>query len=364
MPETPSPVVAFLGPEATYTHQAALSAFPADKYELRSQTTIQDCFELVQKEKVRYGVVPFENSSNGSVIFTLDLFVDAQNLNPDILVDGEVYLPIHHCLLSRAAPDEEHDDDNDDEESSKLSKPWRKLEGALSPESGACTPTQAVPVPQKPRVKPNKDISHVRKLYSHPQAWGQCKLFLNTYLKGVEQQDVSSTSKAAELVAQDESGTSAAISSKIAGEMNNLEMLAEGIEDKEGNTTRFLIIRNTQDVPLSTVGLPAAAVPPPSASDEIDEQSGQKYKTLVSFTVAHGEAGALADCLAVFKRYNLNLTSINSRPSTESAWHYVFFIEFQGRKLAVGGKVNKALEELGWIAKEWRWLGSWENKLI
>lgn len=194
---------------------------------------------------------------------------------------------------------------------------------------------------------------------------------------------MSSTSRAAELVAQDEAGTSAAISSRIAGDVNNLDILAEGIEDKEGNTTRFFILRNRQDV-FATAASQSPISEPNSSSavastaldntlddredDEDEKDEEQKYKTLISFTVNHSEPGALADSLAVFKKYHLNLSSINSRPSTESAWHYVFFVEVLGRKLhregvEGGGKVNRALEELGAVAKEWRWLGSWENKL-
>lgn len=198
---------------------------------------------------------------------------------------------------------------------------------------------------------------------------------------------MSSTSRAAELVAQDEAGTSAAISSRIAGDVNNLDILAEGIEDKEGNTTRFFILRNRQDV-FATAASQSPISEPNSSSAvastaldntldaredyeyEKEEDEEQKYKTLISFTVNnHSEPGALADSLAVFKKYHLNLSSINSRPSTESAWHYVFFVEILGRKLhreggaGRGGKVNRALEELDAVAKEWRWLGSWENKL-
>lgn len=373
MPDQASEIVAFLGPRATYTHQAALSVFSADKYNLQPRINIADVFSAVQKREVRYGVVPFENSSNGSVIFTLDLFVDAQNRHPDILVEGEIYLPVHHCLLARPARSDCKLASSSS--SSSISERDRPLWKFPDEASGSCTPTQAAPIPPKPRVKPNQDISHITKLYSHPQAWGQCKLFLNTYLKGVEQQDVSSTSRAAELVAQDEAGTSAAISSRIAGHVNNLDVLAEGIEDKEGNTTRFFILRHSQDVAtasrsdISELNFHAA---PPTALDatldDREEEEEQKYKTLISFTVNnHSEPGALADSLAVFKKFHLNLSSINSRPSTESAWHYMFFVEILGRKLhrggGGGGKVNRALEELSGVAKEWRWLGSWENKL-
>ncbi|PPJ54626.1 hypothetical protein CBER1_06145 [Cercospora berteroae] len=351
MSETQKPAVAFLGPETSYTHQAALSVFPKDKYDLQWQHSIKEVFDLIQNEKVRYGVVPFENSTNGSVVWSLDLFVNAQNLHPDILVEGEVYLPVHHCLLGHSAP-------ADGEGNNSPSHPSvRKLKDSaiLPPDSGAITPTQSTPNPQKPRVKPLSSLAHIKKAYSHPQAWGQCKLFLDTYLKGIEKQDCGSTSRGAEFVAADESGTSAAIGSRFTGEVYGLDFLAENIQDAEGNTTRFLVLRNTQDVPIDSS---------PAASTDSEDQESQKYKTLVTFTVNHGEPGALADCLAVFKKFGLNLTSINSRPSTESAWHYVFFVECVGRKLSEGGKVNKALEELGSVAKDWRWLGSFENKLV
>lgn len=313
------------------------------------QTTIEDVFAAVQSGTVSHGVVPFENSSNGSVVFTLDLFADSHGRYPDILVCGEVYLQVQHCLVGHTAkPSPEPS------AAKSTGKPWRKQnDGSDEPSnlSGQVTPTKAVPQPGKPRVEPTHDITHITKLYSHPQAWGQCKLFLSTYLKGIERQDVSSTSKAAELVAQDTSGTSAAISSRIAAEINGLDVLAGGIEDNEGNSTRFFILRRRQDVSL------------PHA--ETADDYSAKYKTLVSYTVEHEEPGALADCLAVFEKYGLNLTSINTRPSGEAPWHYIFFVEFMGRKLAegAGGAVSEALQELGKVAKSSRWLGSWENAL-
>jgi len=81
--------------------------------------------------------------------------------------------------------------------------------------------------------------------------------------------------------------------------------------------------------------------------------------------VEHGEPGALADCLSVFKEHGLNLSSINTRPSGEAPWHYVFLVEVMGRKLAngKGGAVNGALHDLERVAKTCRWLGSWENAL-
>jgi prephenate dehydratase len=235
-------------------------------------------------------VVPFENSSNGSVVFTLDLFADTAGKYPDILVQDEIYLPVHHCLVAPAT-------DSSTKQSPTLAK--RQLADSGS---GTATPTQAHPSPQQPRVKPSGDLSRIKRLYSHPQAWGQCKIFLSAYFKGIERQDVSSTSKAAELVANDESGTSAAISSRIAGELNGLDLLAEGIEDVEGNSTRFFVIRR-KDPDGSVAG---------ETDGENEHRTGTGYKTLVSFTVHHTEPGALADCLAVFKR-SVGPTVLNTR---------------------------------------------------
>ena len=299
----------------------------------------------MQTGTASHGVVPFENSSNGSVVFTLDLFADLQGRYPDILVCGEIYLPVHHCLLGHVPS---HPSPKVDQAASRS-----LMSDGDSPDvSGTVTPTQAAPRPEMPRVKPSHDVKGIRKLYSHPQAWGQCKLFLSTYLKGVERQDVSSTSKAAEHVAQDTSGTSAAISSKIAAELNGLSVLAEGIEDNEGNSTRFFVLRRRQEAHKS------------EQFKEVDETTEmERYKSLVTFTVNHGEPGALARSLEVFNKFGLNLTSINTRPSGETQWHYIFFVEFTGRKRpeGKGGAVNDALKELDQVARSWRWLGSWES---
>ncbi|RMY93984.1 hypothetical protein D0862_09079 [Hortaea werneckii] len=374
--EAKKEVVGFLGPKASYTHQATLGHFPGPEYDVRPLTTIEDVFAAVQSGQAAYGVVPFENSSNGSVVFTLDLFADLHGRYPDILVWDEIYLAVHHCLLGQVPHTEPV------AKTAKLQGKSEQEEAAaadgerpnatfphLPPQppslSGQVTPTQAVPRPAKARVQPLHALTHVKKLYSHPQAWGQCKNFLAAYLKGVERQDVSSTSKAAQLVGEDTSGTSAAISSRIAAELNGLDVLAQGIEDNEGNSTRFFVVRRQSSDAVA--GSTTAAGNQETATAEDDQrEKAAEFKTLVSFTVDHGEPGALADCLEIFKKYGLNLTSINTRPSGEAAWHYIFFVEFMGRKLVgeQGGAVNEALQELDRVAKSWRWLGSWENALL
>jgi prephenate dehydratase len=202
------------------------------------------------------------------------------------------------------------------------------------------------------------DLSHITKIYSHPQAWGQCKSFLSTHLHGIERQDVSSTSRAAELASADTTGTSAAIASKIAAELiHPLDVLVEGIEDNEGNSTRFFVLRKLN----SGEDSPSCSSSTSQPSHDNDEEVEQ-HKTLITFTLLqHGSSGALADSLAVFKKHGINLTSINTRPSGQRAWDYVFFVEFQGRR---GSKrVDAALEELGREVKGWRWLGSWRSRL-
>lgn len=300
--------MAYLGPPASYTHQAALDSFPDPRFTLRPETSIEDVFAAVATGTASRGVVPFENSSNGSVVFTLDLFANQSGKYGDLVVVNEAYVRVNHCIVGHAT----------------------------SPE-GTGT-----------------DWKSITKLYSHPQAWGQCKNFLSTHLKHAEKQDVSSTSRGAALVASSPHDPQiAAISSALAARENNLSILAPNIQDSSSNTTRFLILRRRPE---------AEALDARTLIEEHVEQS--RYKTLISFTVAqHGAPGALADCLAVFKKYGITLTSINSRPSGEASWHYVFFVEFRGRKRSVeqGGVVNEALGELGGVAKGWRWLGSFED---
>jgi len=293
-----------------------------------------DIFEAVQSGQVFRGVVPFENSTNGSVVFTLDLFADRSFSYPDISVCGEAYLDVRHYLLGQLG----------------------SLSLADSPEiSGSSTPTSAIPNPLRPRTKPFSSVRHIQRIYSHPQAFGQCEIFLGTYLKGIERVDVNSTSKAAELVKLDPSGTSAAIASQVASEVHHLNVLAKGIEDREDNTTRFFVLRkgasNQDHYGISF------------ASQQLNSMNPLS-KSLVSFTVDHRSPGALADVLECFRRHRLNLTSINSRPSCIVPFQYIFFVEFEGSKLRdPDGMVNSALNSLTDVAQSWRWLGSWDDKL-
>lgn len=172
--------IAYLGPEATFTHQAARSKFGAS-VQYAPQVYIGDVFEAVTRGQADYGVVPVENSWEGAVNHTLDMFIDS-----DVQVCAQVLLRIEHHLLSRSN---------------------------------------------------REDIVRV---YSHPQAFAQTRNWLRRNFPGIECVEVSSTTRAAECAAG-ESGA-AAIAGKLAGEMLGLEVVESAIQDSADNTTRFLVI--------------------------------------------------------------------------------------------------------------------------
>ncbi|KAI1877889.1 uncharacterized protein JN550_000071 [Neoarthrinium moseri] len=343
------PVVCFLGPVTSYTHQAAMQTFSPDRYELLPVVTIKgmclllhaagrahdwgrrttDVFETTQSGRAAYGVVPFENSTNGSVVFTLDHFADREGRYGDLSVCGEAYLDVHHCLLGRL--------------------PNAAAADGAGPESSS--------LPAGPKGQPLASLAHVQRIYSHPQAWGQCTRFMGAHLRGIETIDVSSTSRAAELAATDASGTSAAISSALAGEANGLGFLARDIEDRDDNTTRFFVLRK--------LGADADAAGDDAGDAWWRRPAGRKTKSLASFTVPHTAPGALAGVLECFRQGGLNLTSINSRPSLIEPFQYVFFVEFEGHRLEdPNGRVRDVLEGVGRVAQSWRWLGSWVNMRV
>jgi len=270
--------------------------------------------------------VPFENSTNGAVIPTLELLADRSSLYRDIFVYEESYLDVRHYLLGHKAA-----------QTSISTSPGL---------SGTSTPTPSSPAPPKPRSKPLSSLDHIKRIHTHPQAYGQCEIFLGTYLKGIERREESSTSRSAEIVKKDPTKESAAIASSLAAEVHGLDILAERIEDREDNTTRFLILRK---------GIPKYETP-----KETDPPS----KSMISFTVDHSKPGALADVLECFRHYKLNLTSINSRPTNIVRFQYIFFVEFEGCRLRDWeGRVEGALSALEKYTQSWRWLGSWEDKL-
>ncbi|RVX69436.1 hypothetical protein B0A52_06499 [Exophiala mesophila] len=275
--------VAYLGPEASFSHQAALALFPPPSPD-KSTTTSSSSTDLTSSSPLvtlhplpsfssifsslqnssqppstattspatsnqiyDYAVIPIENSTNGSVVQVLDLLSQSglvhqsqsqsqslssspstsEPLYPSLSVCAEYYLPVHHCLYI-------HSSNIDQEQQSQLQ-------------------------PLDLSTVSDSIISQISNLYTHPQVWGQCSKFLARYLPPphVERIDLGSTSAAAALVSREgqkyasgrdgghQGNISAAICSKLAGEKHGLTCLAENIEDEVGlNTTRFLVLRN------------------------------------------------------------------------------------------------------------------------
>ncbi|KIW56707.1 hypothetical protein PV05_05344 [Exophiala xenobiotica] len=310
--------IAYLGPEASFSHQAAIEVFTpssSSSATLHPLPSFSSIFSVIQcspnsgpnadqtQTSYDYAVIPIENSTNGSVVQVLDLLaqcgLDSDALYPDIEVCAEYYLPVHHCLfISPASP--------------------------ASPASPTLTTSAAAAA----AVTLASSKSSIRTLYTHPQVWGQCTRFLSTHFPPthVERIDVGSTSAAAQLVAREPTkGLTAAIGSKLAGEKHNLVCLAENIEDEPGNnTTRFFVVRNRMRKPKGPLRDTFSQQQQQQSTDTIRKA---KYKSLITFTIPHTKPGALADALAVFKTHSFNLTSIDTRPSRKRNWQYVFFVE-------------------------------------
>jgi chorismate mutase/prephenate dehydratase len=174
-------MVAFLGPKATFSHLAAMQQFGLSA-ELVPQKSIPAVFEEVEKGRVQYGVVPVENSTEGMVSHTLDMFIES-----DLKINAEILLEVSHFLLSRTGR-----------------------------------------------------IEDVKKVYSHPQPLAQCRKWLADNLPNVPLVDVASTTLAAQIVSEDY--TAAAIASEFAASIYNLKVVKERIEDQVNNFTRFLVI--------------------------------------------------------------------------------------------------------------------------
>ncbi len=162
----------------------------------------------------------------------------------------------------------------------------------------------------------NCSLEEIEKIYSKPEVFAQCRGWLSATFKGAQTVPVASTARAAQLAASEPA--SAAIGSRVAAELYGLGIVCENIEDITNNVTRFLVIGREDAKPTG------------------------EDKTAILFSTAH-KAGALADVLDVFKRYSINLTNIESRPSRKRQWEYYFFMDFLGHR--TDAHVQEGLEE-------------------
>jgi len=162
----------------------------------------------------------------------------------------------------------------------------------------------------------NCSMEQVEKIYSKPEVFAQCRNWLSATFKGTQTIPVASTARAAQLAAEEPN--TAAIGSSVAAELYGLRIICENIEDIANNVTRFLVI-----------------------SREDARPTGED-KTAILFSTAH-KAGALSDVLDIFKRYDINMTNIESRPSRKRQWEYYFFVDFLGHRIEK--HIQEGLEE-------------------
>ena len=241
--QNPTSVV-YLGPEGSFSHQAAYHEFGSST-QLKPVGNVEEVFEEVERGRATFGIVPVENSVEGSVGSVLDTF-----LRSDLRISSEIFERIDHFLVSKTG-----------------------------------------------------NVGDIRVVASHPQALGQCKTWLSRNLPNAELRETASTTKAAILAADDDK--IAAVAGEIAASIYDLKIIQRHIQDSPENTTRFWVMGRSYSRPTGF------------------------DKTSIVFSVKD-EPRALHKALLPFAEAGINLTKIESRPSKERPWEYVFFVDFEG----------------------------------
>lgn len=263
--------VAYLGPHGTFSEAAVFQRF-GRATEGIPVNSIDAVFAAVENGAASYGMVPVENSTEGAIGRTLDLLLDS-NLN----ICGEVLLQVHQCLLSN-----------------------------------------------------ENDLSLIRKVYSHPQSFGQCQGWLNAHLPQAERITASSNADAARLAAEE--SFAAAVAGEQAAANFKLKVLVHNIEDDARNTTRFLVIGKQNVAP-----------------------SGHDKTSLVMS--APNRPGAVHELLLPLAQQGVSMTKLESRPSRTGLWEYVFYVDIEGHQS--DPQVAAALTQLKQIASFVKVLGSY-----
>ncbi len=250
--------IAYLGPAGTFTQEATFKHF-GNGIATLPVDSIGQVFREVEAGRVRYGVVPIENSTEGMITHTLDMFMQS-SLN----ICGEIMLRINQTLMCKHA-----------------------------------------------------DWQNVAKIYSHQQSLAQCRYWLDKNLPHAERIAVSSNAEAARLCALDPESVS--IGSQQAASIYGLEVVQHNIEDQPNNTTRFLVI----------------------GDQKVSASGKDKTSILVS---APNRPGSLYHLLQPLAENGVDMSRIESRPSRNMNWDYVFFVDVQGHETDAG--LQKALQVL------------------
>ncbi|PKB64803.1 MAG: hypothetical protein BZY80_01650 [SAR202 cluster bacterium Io17-Chloro-G2] len=268
--------IAFLGPTGTYTEEAALLYNP--QAELQPFPSIPAVGSAVSSGITEEGVVPIENSLEGSVTFTLDLLIS----QPGLSVCNEVVVPIEHYMFAM------------------------------------------------PSVKP----ANVKVIYSHPQALGQCKEYLERCFPEARQMASLSTVEAVSDMRLSNM-PAACISPRRAGDLNpDVEIIGRGIQDNVNNVTRFVVLASQ------------------------DHQPTGRDKTSVCFSFQKTDSsGLLHQALGEFAQREINLMKIESRPTKENLGEYIFLVDCAGHRQ--DAQVAAALDSLSARCRMLRVFGSY-----
>jgi len=239
--------VAFQGEHGAYSEEAILQHF-GQSVEPVPRPSLKDVFYAVENREVDLGLVPVENTLEGSIVRTYDLLLDSS-----LRVEAEVVLRVVHCLIA------------------------------------------------------NRGVSlgDVEKVYSHPQALGQCRSYIE--MRGYEAVATYDTAGSVKMLKEEGRREAAAIASGWAAEVYGMTVLARGIETHPENYTRFFVLGHE------------------------DNPSTGFDKTSLVFSVKH-EPGTLYQALKGFAEQGVNLTKIESRPMVGRPWEYVFYLDFEGHK--------------------------------
>ncbi len=264
-------LVGYLGPEGTFTQAATFKHF-GNSTQTRPYTGIDDVFRAVETGECTVGVVPVENSIEGTINRTLDRISDSP-----LGICGEVTLRIEHNLLTHA-----------------------------------------------------QSMQDVEVVYAHPQALAQCRMWLDANLPHAKRVAASSNAAGAELAVED--NTAAAIASVTAAGIYSLKVLASNIEDNISNTTRFIVI---------------GAFEPEASNNDV---------TSLVVSAPH-RPGGLRKMLEPFEKAGVSMSRIESRPSRNELWSYVFFIDVSGHRDEP--VLAQALQELSAETRYMRILGSY-----
>lgn len=249
--------VSFQGERGAYSEAAARSFFN-EQIETMPQTTFAEVLESTSSGKTQYAILPVENSLEGSIGESYDVLYST-SLN----ATGEIYHRIEHCLIGTG------------------------------------------------------NIDEIDTVYSHPQALGQCRKFIEKHnMKTIPAYDTAGSVK---MVKEINKGNCACIASKDAAEIYEMPIILDNIANNLNNYTRFLIL-----------------------SKENNSETGND-KTSIIFSIKH-EPGSLYRIIQNFNKNNVNLTKIESRPTKSNTWEYNFYVDFEGHQN--NSKISEMLEKI------------------